>query len=120
MIREHRRHGSPLAHALPLLPQKLQQSAALSGKHLLLPHHIPGEMDALLHLIGVGQGCGQGIAEVPRALNTEVNQQGQRYRCQQGLGIGMETVPEHLLCVSKLYYSTQIHDQDAVGDMLHH
>ena len=97
----------------------------MSGQDLFQPRGLgPAQ------LCGIGASAGKAAARfrVDGRRNFPLQQlarlllpQGRNgYRCQQGLGIGMETVPEHLLCVSKLYYSTQIHDQDAVGDMLHH
>ena len=39
---------------------------------------------------------------------------------QQALGVGMQGAGVEVICVGKLHHAAQVHDQDAVGDVLDH
>ena len=78
-------HNAAVADAFTLLPPKAQQTAAVVRKHLLLPHHIAGQVDAVFHLVVVGQRCGQGVRKITVALHPKIGQYRQRYGGHQQL-----------------------------------
>ena len=83
LVRVDQRHHAAVADPLALRPLQLQQAAGVVRQDRLVPHHIAGQHRGHLHLILVGDGGGQRVAEIAHRLNREIGQHAQRDRCQQ-------------------------------------
>ena len=67
-------HGPAGADPLALVFPQPHKAAGIAGEHLLLPDHIAADVHRILHLIGVGQGGGKGVAYIAVDLIAEIGQ----------------------------------------------